>query len=195
VRKAGVSVVLAVVAVGLMPATAHADAPYIGVSAGYEGLAMGPNTWANGLVGTLRLATADQWLSLTLLVDYRVGIFVDSLPNGLRIDDGAFRLMCGMRIVKRRPITVEGALGAGFDVMRVETRPDIGPVSMPTLPALRASVTERFRLWDRIDVAISAVLEIDPTGTTFSTDVAGQPITVFSPWPVRPGLMIELAAP
>jgi hypothetical protein len=174
---------------------AHADPPYVGVSAGYEVLAIAPKNWANGLVGTVRIATHDERLSLTALVDYRVGIFIDSLPNGLRVDIGAFRLMGAMRIVKRGPLVVEGALGAGFDLMRIETRPTVGPVSTPTVPMLRASLSERFRVWRSLDLVVSAVVEIDPTGMNYVTEVDGLPVTVLSPWTVRPGFMLELAAP
>ncbi len=174
---------------------AQAEPPYVGVSAGYEVLAIAPQNWANGLVGTVRIATHDQRLSLTMLVDYRVGIFIDSVPNGVRVDIGAFRFMGAMRITKHGPLSLEGALGAGVDLMRIETRPTVGPVSTPILPMLRTSLSERFRVWRNVEVVISAVVEIDPTGFNYQTNVDGVPVTVLSPWSVRPGFMLELAAP
>jgi hypothetical protein len=177
-------------------APARADPKvYVGVAAGYELMAIGPKNWENGLVAAARIASHDQRFAATVLVDYRVGIFVDSLPNGLRVDVGAFRLMGAARLAKRGPLVVEAALGAGFDLVRTETRPTVGPVGSPTLPALRASVAERFRVLPSLELVVSAVVEVDPTGTTFQTDVACQPVTVLSPWPVRPGVMITLAAP
>jgi hypothetical protein len=60
---------------------------------------------------------------------------------------------------------------------------------------LRAALSERFRVWRNLDLVVSAIMEIDPTGTNYVTDVDGQPVTVLTPWSVRPGFMIELAAP
>jgi len=185
----------ALLAAAFTAAEARADPVYLGVSAGYELLAFGPKNWANGLVGAVRLAPHDQRYAVTALVDYRVGIFVDSVPNGLRIDIGAFRLMGAMRLAKHGPLVVEAALGAGVDVVRTEARPNIGPIGTPTLFELRASLSERFRLWHRLDLVVSAVVEIDPSATSFATDVEGHSVIVLSPWPVRPGIMIELAAP
>jgi len=179
--------------------------PAFGASAFYAVQVPAAGRFAHGpgLAVSLQRGDGARPLSAWLSGQYQLPYDVNGDRIGARFDALAFR--AGLQLLRdlRGPRLRGGVrLGAGADVVHVAPQPgtvDTTATLMPSHWTPTAVVTGAVRLtvalrW-RMRLAIDLLADVLPTVVHYDLAVEGVPSTVFSPWRVRPGVLLDLAVP
>jgi hypothetical protein len=185
------------------PATPFAAGPRIPsrweLGALYEGEVYGPRGLvANGpeaafYIGARRGAVRPgAWLT----VQYRLPIFVDTAPIGVRLDGAALRALATLDVAVDARLSVRFGVGAGIDAIRMTPRLEskqgatLSKDEDFALVVARASAGGVWWVARDLGVVLTLSCDVDPSGTRYAAVVGGAESTVLSPWPVRPALSL-----
>jgi hypothetical protein len=169
----------------------------VGLLAERPAIAHGPAVWgaASFGAGTVRP-------SLWLTAQQRWPAFGDDAPIGFRLDTTALRLLGGVELDVSSRVTVEMGVGAGLDVIHVEsrgtTRDDrtwLAPDRTFTVGLARVMIGARWPIAGSISAHTLFVTDVDSSRTRLVFDRAPSSEPVVALYAVRPGLAFTVSVP
>jgi hypothetical protein len=120
----------------------------------------------------------------------------------VRVYSGALRLLATVERSFGASVIVGAGLGAGLDLTRVEPAAERAATSVRlaspttlTTPALRASLSAKFRQPSGFSLYTTFALDADPSRTRYVSLNDGVTSRMLQPYALRPSLVVGVAAP
>jgi hypothetical protein len=135
------------------------------------------------------------WLTL----DYSLPLTVDARPLGLRLEQGAGRVLGAVDVSLADRLALRLGVGAGVDIVHVtpqlegSARTTRGDDETFALVLACASGRLVWSFSQNVGLSLTGSVDVDPSGSRYVVLIDGAPTAVLSPWPVRPAVSVGLA--